>query len=361
MQRLSSLHDRVPPRPYAAVEPVLRRSLGGAPERIFAEFNRLPLAAASLAQVHHAVLKDGREVAVKVQYPDIQSVVRADLVGLNIAKLALRRLLPGLNLGELIDDLRRSIPQELDFIHEGRNAERVERNFNGRPGVVIPKIHWQYSSRRVLVMEFIHGIKITEMELLSVAGVDLKALCRLFLSIYFEQIMQHGFFNADPHPGNLLVLPGKDGKAAICLLDFGLVKELEPEFRVGSARLCKAILTFDPVAMREAYHELGVRTKSDSPETYAMLGSMFLGLPEHIRGEKSLFDAQSWQESNLDIRAIYRADPVTNLPPQLLLIGRAITLMGGVMFTLDMWADMWTMIMEYSNRVIAEYEAEQVA
>src|SRR5207245_4091590 len=128
---------------------------------------------------------------------------------------------------------------------------------------------------------------------LKQAGVDLKALCRLFLGIYFEQIMEHGFFNADPHPGNLLVLPAADGAAAIALLDFGLVKELAPEFRVGSARLCKAILSFDPVATREAYHALGVSTKTDALETYTMLGTMFLGLPEHIRGEKSLFDQRS--------------------------------------------------------------------
>ncbi len=361
VRELSSLHDRVPPRPYTAVAPVLRRGLGRRPEQVFAQFDRTPIASASLAQVHHAVLRDGREVAVKVQYPDIQAVVRADLAGLNLTKWALRRLLPGLNIGEIIDDLRVSIPQELDFVHEGRNAERVERNFAGRPGVVIPKIFWEYTSRRVLVMQFIDGIKITETAQLHEAGVDLKALCRLFLSIYFEQIMEHGFFNADPHPGNLLVLPEANGKASICLLDFGLVKELEPEFRVGSARLCRAILSFDPVATREAYHALNVRTKSDSPETYAMLGTMFLGLPEHIRGERSLFDAVSWQESNIDMRAVYRADPLTNLPPQLLLIGRAITLMGGVMFTLDMWADMWTMIMDYSNRVIADYEAKRVA
>ena len=361
VKALSTLHDQVPPRPYATIEPVLRRSLGRAPEQVFARFTREPIAAASLAQVHHAVLKDGREVAVKVQYANIQAVVRADLIGLNLAKSALKRLLPGLNIGELVDDLRGSIPQELDFVHEGRNAERVAHNFAGREGVVVPGIYWVYTCRRVLVMEFIYGIKITDTQSLVAAGVDLKKLCKLFLGIYFEQIMEQGFFNADPHPGNLLVIPVENGDAAICLLDFGLVKELAPEFRVGSARLCKAILSFDPVATRDAYHDLGVTTKTDSLETYAMLGTMFLGLPEHIRGERSLFDQESWEKANIDVRTMYRADPLTRLPPQLLLIGRAITLMGGVMFTLDMWADMWTMIMEYSDRVIAEFQAKQVA
>jgi predicted unusual protein kinase regulating ubiquinone biosynthesis (AarF/ABC1/UbiB family) len=361
VSELSRLHDRVPPRSFAAIEPVLRRAFGKPLRTVFSEFERAPIAAASLAQVHRARLRDGREVAVKVQYPHIEDVVRADLLGLNAVKWFLKRLLPGLNIGEIIDDLRASIPQELDFVHEGRNAERVARNFNGRPGVVIPEIYWGYTSRRVLVMQFIQGIKITDIETLRAAGVDQKALCKLFLSIYFEQIMEHGFFNADPHPGNLLVLPEANGAASIALLDFGLVKELEPQFRIGSARLCKAILSFDPVATREAYHELGVQTRSDAVDTYVMLGTMFLGLPEHIRGEKSLFDADSWEKSNINVRAMYRADPLTNLPPQLLLIGRAITLMGGVMFTLDMWTDMWTLIMEYSNRVIAEYESERVA
>jgi ubiquinone biosynthesis protein len=361
VQRLSLLHDRVPPRPYTVIAPVLRRGLGKPPEAVFASFERTPIAAASLAQVHRATLKDGTDVAVKVQYPGIQSVVEADLFGLGLVKLALRRLLPGLNIGEIIDDLRASIPQELDFVHEGANAERVARNFNGRPGVVIPTIYWQYTSRRVLVMQFIRGVKITDTAALDAAGVDRRALCKLFLGIYFEQIMVHGFFNADPHPGNLLVIPHEHGAAEIALLDFGLVKELEERFRVGSARLCKAILTFDPVATREAYHQLGVRTKGDALTTYTTLGMLFLGLPQHIKGEKNLFDQQSWEESGIDMRKLYRADPLTNLPPQLLLVGRAITLMGGVMFILDMWVDMWSLILDYSNRVIADYEAAAVA
>ena len=358
---LGKLHDRVPPRPYAEIEPMLCFGLGMPPKTAFRTFDVEPIASASLAQVHHAVLHDGREVAVKVQYPDIQAVVAVDLLGLNVAKWCLRRLLPGLNIGEIIDDLRRSIPEELDFVHEGRNAERVAVNFKGRAGVVIPKVYWDYTSMRVLTLEFIHGIKITDSEQLQSAGIDRKNLCKLFLSIYFEQIMEHGFFNADPHPGNLLVLPEEGGKASIALLDFGLVKELTPEFRVGSARLCKAILTFDAIATKDAYHALGVRTKTDALETYTMLGTVFLGLPEHIRGEKSLFDMESWRASKISVRAMFRADPLTNLPTALLLIGRAITLMGGVMFTLDMWADMWSMILDYSNRVIDAYEAKQVA
>jgi aarF domain-containing kinase len=361
VRELSGLHDRVPPRSYAEILPVLRHGLGKRPQRIFSEFDRTPLAAASLAQVHRAVLKDGQEVAVKVQYPGIERVVQADLLGLNAVKWVLARLLPELNIGEIIDDLRGSIPQELDFVHEGHNAERVARNFDGKPGVIVPRIVWKHTSRRVLVMEFIRGVKITDAERLRAAGIDLKSLCRLFLGIYFDQIMVHGFFNADPHPGNLLVVPREHGEAAIALLDFGLVKELTPEFRAGSAYLCRAILTFDPIATREAYHRMGVRTRDDSLQTYVTLGTLFLGLPEHIRGEKSLFDQRSWAESGIDVRAMYRTDPVTSLPPELLLVGRAITLMGGVMFALDMWADMWSMILEYSNRVIAAYEAQRVA
>lgn len=361
VRELSRLHDQVPPRSYAEIAPVLRKGLGAPPQRVFKAFERRPIAAASLAQVHRAVLHDGQEVAVKVQYPGIETVVKADLFGLGVVKWALGRLLPELNIGEIVDDLRHSIPQELDFVHEGHNAERVARNFAGKPGVIVPGIVWEHSSRRVLVMEYIRGIKITEAARLREAGIDLRSLCRLFLGIYFDQIMVHGFFNADPHPGNLLVVPRGDGAAEIALLDFGLVKELTPKFRVGSAYLCRAILTFDPLATREAYHRLGVRTRDDALQTYVTLGTLFLGLPEHIRGEKNLFDQQSWEQSGIDVRAMYRADPVINLPPELLLVGRAITLMGGVMFALDMWADMWSMILDYSNRVIAEAEAQRVA
>jgi ubiquinone biosynthesis protein len=350
---LSQLHDRVPPRPYATMAPLLERDLGRPPEQVFAEFDRKPMAAASLAQVHRARLTSGEEVAIKLQYPDILEIVRADLWGLGIIKWMLQRLLPSLNAGEIVDDLRATIPQELNFVHEGRNAERVAKNFDDEPEVVVPRIFWNLTSRRVLVMEFIKGIKITDVEALKAAGIDLKELCKLFLRIYFEQIMVQGFFNADPHPGNLLVLP--DGPR-IALLDFGLVKQLDPAFRIASARLCRAIITFDAEATRRAYHEMGVYTKEDDLASYQVLGMLFLGLPEHIKGQKSLFDQRSWQQSNIDLRGRFSADPITHLPADLLIMSRAITLMGGVMFTLDMWHDMWSMILGFCNRVLDEAE-----
>jgi ubiquinone biosynthesis protein len=295
---------------------------------------------------------------VKVQYPDILEIVRADLWGLGIVKRAIEHLLPALNIGEIIDDLRSTIPEELDFVHEGRNAERVAANFAGNSTVVVPKIYWPFTSRRVLVMEFIDGIKVTDTETLREAGIDLKALSKLFLRTYFEQIMVQGFFNADPHPGNVLVLP--DGPR-IALLDFGLVKQLDPAFRIASARLCRAIITFDAEATRRAYREMGVRTREDDLASYQMLGMLFLGLPEHIKGQKSLFDQRSWQDSGIDLRGRLRADPIVHLPVDLLIMSRAITLMGGVMFTLDMWTDMWSIIMEFCNRVLSEPAAEEAA
>jgi predicted unusual protein kinase regulating ubiquinone biosynthesis (AarF/ABC1/UbiB family) len=348
---LSRLHDRVPPRPYAQIGPLLRHELGRAPGAVFAEFDAEPMAAASLAQVHRARLQSGEEVAVKVQYPDILEIVRADLWGLGIVKWLIKHLLPELNVGEIIDDLRATIPQELDFIHEGQNAERVARNFAGNPSVVVPNIYWEHTTRRILVMEFIHGIKITDIDALNAAGLDLKEICKLFLQTYFEQIMVQGFFNADPHPGNLLVLP--EGPR-IALLDFGLVKELEPAFRIASARLCRAIISFDAEATRSAYHEMGVYTREDDLASYQLLGMLFLGLPEHIKGQASLFDQKTWQNSGIDLRASFKADPITHLPADLLIMSRAITLMGGVMFTLDMWYDMWSMIIGFCDRVLAD-------
>jgi len=355
---LSRLHDRVPPRPYSSIEPLVRHELGRPPASVFAELDPEPMAAASLAQVHRARLHSGDEVAVKIQYPDILEIVEADLWGLGIVKRAIARLLPTLNVGEIIDDLRATIPQELDFIHEGHNAERVAQNFSGNALVAIPKIHWPLTTRRVLVMEFIDGIKITDTQALQEAGVDLKELCKLFLRTYFEQIMVQGFFNADPHPGNVLVLP--DGPR-IALLDFGLVKQLEPGFRIASARLCKAIISFDAEGTRRAYREMGVRTREDDLASYQMLGMLFLGLPEHITGQKSLFDQRSWQQSGIDLRGRLHADPIVHLPVDLLIMSRAITLMGGVMFTLDMWTDMWSIIMDFCNRVLNEPAAPAAA
>ena len=200
---LSRLQDQVPPRPFPVIEREVTRELRRPLSDVFSQFNREPIAAASLAQVHMATLKDGRTVAVKVQYPGIWDVVRTDLDSIRFLLRILAVMERNLDFAPIIEEVSRNIPQELDFINEGHNAELIAANFDSRSDIIVPRIYWEYTTRRVLVMEFLEGIKITDVDSLEAAGIDLQAVSQLVTDSYCEQMFLHGLFHADPHPGNL--------------------------------------------------------------------------------------------------------------------------------------------------------------
>src|SRR3990170_8217841 len=176
---LSQLHDPVPPRPYEVIRRVIEEELGAPLAETFAEFSPTPIASASLAQVHRARLHDGRDVAVKVQYPEIEEIVRVDLQNVRLLARFAGRLLPDFDFAPVIEELSSNVPLELDFINEGHNAEATARNFAGRDDIIIPRIYWEHTARRVLTMEFIDGIKITDMEALAAARIEREAVARL--------------------------------------------------------------------------------------------------------------------------------------------------------------------------------------
>lgn len=257
---LSCLQDRVPGVDYDDVAALVRRELGAPPEAVFARFDREPLAAASLAQVHRARLKSGEEVVVKVQRPEVAEIVEGDLAILqSLAKQAERRM-PESSVFDperLVEEFGRSIRQELDYVREGQNCDICRRNFADNPEIVIPAMHWDYTTRRVLVQEYLAGTKLTDTAALDAAGVDRHRLAVSGCRAYMQMVFDHGFFQADPHPGNLVLLA--DGRIGI--VDYGMFSRIDDDTRELLVDLMLAAYERKPEALVRLVLQAGYTAK----------------------------------------------------------------------------------------------------
>lgn len=224
IHELESLQDKVSPLSEAEIIRQLENDIGH-PDQVFAEFNHRPLAAASIGQVHRARLLSGQEVIVKVQRPGLEQLVENDLeIMRGLAELSERRSAEAARVGPvaMIEDYGRMLVRELDYIREARNTERVRHNFAEDPRVVIPQVFWDYTTRRVLTEEYVEGVKLSNIEEISRRGWDRRQLSQLGTQAFLSQVFLHGFFQADPHPGNILVVDEEH----IAFIDFGEVGAL---------------------------------------------------------------------------------------------------------------------------------------
>ena len=339
---LSRLHDRVPPRPFAVIRKHIEAELKQPLEKVFSSFTPEPVAAASLAQVHEATLHDGRRVAVKVQYPDIAALVDLDLRSVGFFVEWLARLEPRYDFRFILNELRRYIPLELDFVHEGHNAEAVARNFAARgDDALVPRIYWEYTTPCLLVMEFMEGIKVTEVEALRRAGIDPRAVAQKLTEAYLRQILLDGLFHADPHPGNLLVQPGP----RLVFLDFGLTKDLPPEFPAEMARLTTAIVRQDAAEIVASFRRLGFVTKNGGSESLLVLGEALLG--HSVKENKAYADPEMVERFNGEVSQAMRKDPIVAAPSDLVLVGRVMGLLSGVGKQLGSEVNLVTTLMPY--------------
>src|SRR5437773_2179792 len=219
---LRGLQDDVRPFPLGDVENVIEEDLGLSVDKLFAEFDPRPIAAASIGQVHRATLPNGRRVAVKVQRPGAPRQIEADLALLyQAARIAKERVraFDFIDARALVDEFARSIRQELDYRLEGRNADAFRRDFAGHPHVRIPRVYWSYTRARVLTLEFLDGTQVADVDPAVVPIEDRRELAYRMTETWMTMIFRHGFFHGDPHPANILVLDRTDH---IGLVDFGL-------------------------------------------------------------------------------------------------------------------------------------------
>lgn len=342
---LSRLQDRVPPRSFSTVRRTVEQELGRELDELFSSFDRKPIASASLAQVHRAITLDGRVVAVKVQYPEIAGLVRSDLANLRLLFRTVARIERDFDLMPLVDELGDVVPRELDFVNEGRNAERIAGFFAERSDIVTPRIHWDLSSERVLVMELMQGVKISDADGLAEAGVDPNDVARILVEAYCEQILARGFFHADPHPGNLMV-QGSGDALRLVFLDFGLAKELPPDFRSAVLAFAGALIRGDATAMARALVELGFETRDGKVASLAELAAYLLHAAQQVRAQAHL-DPELAERLRHELPDRIRENPVVRIPSHLVLIARVIGLLSGLARTLGTRVDLVQAVLPY--------------
>ena len=244
IQEFSKLQDEVPAVTLEQIKTQIRRELGYPADELFAEFSDEPLAAASIAQVHRGKLRSGEEVVFKIRRPGISKIVETDIDVLMGLAYLIEQHVPAIAIYDpvgLVKEFRRSISREMNFTREGRTVERFAANFADSTTVYIPKIFWDYSGEIVLTMEYVPGIKISHLEELRAQGYDLKEIAKRGADAFLKQVLDHGLFHADPHPGNVFVLPDQ----VICMLDFGMVGRLGQDLKEQLLDLLQALLERD--------------------------------------------------------------------------------------------------------------------
>lgn len=326
VEELKKCHDAVPAKPFAVVREAVERELGKPLGALFAEFSETPIASASLAQVHAARLLSGEEVAVKVQYPDIEDIVRTDLRNMERACRIYERFDPQpLELLPLLRELTVHIGMELDMRREAISADRVRTLFADDPRVWIPRVHHELSTGRVMVMERVSGMKVTDKVALEAAGLDPADVVQDLMRVYVRMILAAGFFQADPHPGNLMVT--REGR--LIVLDFGLSKELPDGYGLGLFELMFSMMTMNEAAMVRAFSELGFETKTGDRNTFLLIARRMMS-----RSRTGTFEGEFTEEMTDELFEAIREDPVVRVPSDFVLVGRVFSFLSGIAHTL---------------------------
>ncbi|WP_446358647.1 ABC1 kinase family protein [Coleofasciculus sp. A1-SPW-01] len=328
VEELSKLQDRVPAFNYDQVEAIVKKDLGKSVSELFDNFDPIPLAAASLGQVHKAQLQSGEEVVVKVQRPGLRKLFTIDLQILKgIARYFQNH--PDWGRGRdwmgIYEECCRILWEEIDYLSEGRNADTFRRNFRTYDWVKVPRVYWRYTSNRVLTLEYAPGIKISHYEALEAAGLDRKLLAQLGAKAYLQQLLNDGFFHADPHPGNIAVSP----EGSLIFYDFGMMGRIKANVREGLMQTLFGVAQKDASRVVESLVALGALSPVDDMGPVRRSIQYML---DHFMDKP--FEQQSVSEISDDLYEIAYGQPF-RFPATFTFVMRAFSTLEGVGKGLD--------------------------
>ncbi|MDF2657944.1 MAG: hypothetical protein K0Q94_735 [Paenibacillus sp.] len=344
---LERLQDRVAPFPFEQAARIIEEELGAPLSRLFAEFEETPMAAASIGQVYRALLPDGAAVAVKVQRPNIRTVIETDLdILTELAKLAEHRMewARSYRLADMMEEMAKALLKELDYEAEARNTEKCAAICSKLRYIRIPGVYRKLSSKKVLTMEFVDGIKLSDQQRLLEAGCDRKLLAERYATTILHQVLIDGFFHGDPHPGNVLALP--DGKLA--LLDFGMVGKLSPEMKHHFASFVIALRNQSTSGVIRAIFRMGlVPDETDLQELRADVDEM------RDKYYKVPLKEVSMGEAVNDLFALALRHNI-RIPADLTLLGKTFLTMEGVVTALDPSFSIFDVAEPFGRRLLLE-------
>lgn len=366
---LEGLQDEVPAVPFPQIRELAEAQLGVPLDAVFAWVDENPVAAASLGQAHRATLGplDASDtglsaVVIKVQRPGIRAIVDVDLAALrkvggwlNRVKVVYSRV----NMPALIEEFAQTSLEEIDYLHEAQNAERFAADFEGDDRVAAPEVVWERTTRQVLILEDVTAIKITDTQGLRAANIDPEQVASVFAQVMFDQLFNHGFFHADPHPGNIFVTPiaGPDASERpwkLTFVDFGMMGEVPENTRASLRKLLIAAATRDGKGLVAAAQDMGVLLPSaDSDELEEALTQLFERFGGMGFAELREVDPREFRDFAEQFGDVVRRLPI-QLPDDFLLVGRSMSLTSGVCSALHPAYNLWDTVEPYAARLLRE-------
>ncbi|MDF1820112.1 MAG: AarF/UbiB family protein [Alcanivoracaceae bacterium] len=334
VEELRVLQDQAGAEHFEDIRQVIEQELGQPLDALFAEFDRDPIAAASIGQVHRAVLHDGREVAVKIQRPGLEPVINLDMTLMKLFTQSIQSLLPPTDMDTITGEIERTIREELDYRGEAIWMEKIADHLADVDGLVVPRPVWSHSKKRVLTTNFIHGQPLAQALDAREADGDHAGLSDLLgrlLDLYLRQVLQAGVFQADPHPGNFLVTDNNE----LVLLDFGCTMQLSESFRDGYFKVLGAALMDDRDTMAELLMDMGFVTRSGKPDTLlafadALLSQIRQAAQQMGSGNMSWPTQAELLAGGQQLMAMAEHDPVDKLPAEFIMLARVFTTLGGL-------------------------------